>query len=163
MDHRHDEAGGFAGVRVLLVGDDDPFVRRLADLFAAAGHLARPVFDARAAVAAVGRGAVDVVVCDLGATRLQSIATVLALRAFGDEAPPAVVVSSMPNVAQHCGALGVEHFLAQPFRFVRLLEVAERLGARYRASPSDRSGVFLRAQAEELLEALPAAEGVSFE
>jgi CheY-like chemotaxis protein len=160
MDHRRID--GPAGVRVLLVGDEEPFLHRLGELFAAVGHRASAAYDPRAALQAVGNGEVDVIVCDLGATRLQAIATVLALRALGDEAPPVVVISSMPNLSQHCAALRVEHFLAQPFRFVRLLELAERVAEAWRATPSDRSGVFLRAQIAGLLEEMPDLEALSF-
>ncbi len=71
--------------RVLLVGDDEPFLRTLDELFAGQGFPTRTAFDPRTAIARVGNGHADVVVCDLGATRLQSIATVLALRQLGDD------------------------------------------------------------------------------
>lgn len=162
---RFDEPGaadGFTGVRVLLVGDEEPFLHRLCELFSTVGHRAKPAYDARAALQAVGGDEVDVIVCDLGATRLQSIATVLALRSLGDDAPPVVVISSMPNLSQHCAALRVDHFLAQPFRFSRLLELAERVAESFRANPSDRSGVFLRDQVAGLLDAMPELEALSF-
>lgn len=143
------------GLRVLLVGDDEPFLRTLADLFTSGGHPARTAFDPRTAIARVGTGHADVVVCDLGATRLQSIATVLALRHLGDDAPPVVAVSAMPNLAQHCRALRIEHHLSQPLRFSRLRDLVLRVGRERRRRQHDRSGVFLREQAEQILEELP--------
>lgn len=167
MNHWNDgdgasDAGGFTSLRVLLVGDEDPFLERIAGLFVNVGHRSRLASDPRAALAAVGDAQVDVLVCDLGATRLQSIATVLALRALGDEAPPVVVISSMPNLAQHCAALHVDHFIAQPFRFSRLLEIVERVGEDWRANPVERSGVFFRKQVEGLIDSLPELEALSF-
>jgi two-component system OmpR family response regulator/two-component system response regulator QseB len=167
MNHWNDgdganDAGGFSSLRVMLVGDDEPFLQRVAGLFVNVGHRSRLVADPRAALAAVGEADVDVLVCDLGATRLQSIATILALRALGDEAPPVVVISSMPNLAQHCEALHVEHFIAQPFRFSSLLEIVERVGEDWRANPIERSGVFFRQQVEGLIESLPDLEALSF-
>ncbi|MFO0647326.1 MAG: response regulator [Polyangiales bacterium] len=166
MDHpRFDEPGGADGleaVRVLLVGDEEPFLHRLGDLFESVGHGVSTAYDARGALLAVGDGRVDVLVCDLGATRLQAIATVLALRALGDDAPPVVMISSLPNLSQHCAALRVDHFVAQPFRFSRLLDLVERVAADHRATPAERSGVFLRAQVAGLLDAMPDLEALSF-
>ncbi len=162
FDERAGEAGGLADVRVLLVGDEEPFLHRLGELFSATRHRVVESYDARAALAAVGEGAVDVIVCDLGASRLQAIATALALRALGDEAPPLVMISSMPNLAQHCAALRVEHFLAQPFRFSRLVDLTASLAREFRASKVERSGVFLRAQVADLLESMPEQEALSF-
>ncbi len=147
--------------RVLLVGDDEPFLRTLDELFAGHGFPTRTAFDPRTAIARVGNGHADVVVCDLGATRLQSIATVLALRQLGDDAPPIVAVSAMPNLAQHCRALRVEHFLPQPFRFSRLRELVERAG-RGRRRLTEDSGVFLREQAEQILDELPDLDALNF-
>ncbi|MFO0605133.1 MAG: response regulator [Polyangiales bacterium] len=147
--------------RVLLVGDDEPFLRTLDELFAGQGFPTRTAFDPRTAIARVGNGHADVVVCDLGATRLQSIATVLALRQLGDDAPPIVAVSAMPNLAQHCRALRVEHFIPQPFRFSRLRELVERAG-RGRRRLTEDSGVFLREQAEQILDELPDLDALNF-
>jgi DNA-binding response OmpR family regulator len=43
---------------------------------------------------------------------------------------PALAISSMPNLSQHCKALGVRHWLAQPFRLGELLDVLDRLTRR---------------------------------
>jgi DNA-binding NtrC family response regulator len=156
LDPREDAVceGAHDGVRVLLVGDDDGFLRAIAQLFETAGHTTRRVFDARTAIARVGQGHADVVVCDLGAARLQSVATILALRHLGDDAPPVVACSGMPNLVQHCRTLGVPHFVPQPFRFKALLEVVERLGKQHRLDPFERSGVFART-AETFEDELP--------
>jgi DNA-binding response OmpR family regulator len=148
--------------RVLLVGDDEPFLRTLDELFASHGFPTRLAFDPRTAIARVGNGHAEVVVCDLGATRLQSIATVLALRQLGEDAPPVVAVSAMPNLAQHCHALHIDHFLGQPFRFSRLRELVERVGRSHRKVVTENSGVFLREQAEHILEDLPDLEALNF-
>ncbi len=165
MDHwRHEvpaDETGEGTLRVLLVGDDEVFLHRLAEMFDTLGHRVRSVFDPRSAIAAVGHGYADVVVCDLGATKLQSIETILALRSLGDDAPPLVAISAMPNVAQHCAALRVEHYLAQPFRFGRLMELCERL-VDDRRNVTERSGVFLREQTEGLLDTLSQGDALSF-
>jgi DNA-binding response OmpR family regulator len=148
--------------RVLLVGDDEPFLHTLDELFASHGFPTRMAFDPRTAIVRVGNGHADVLVCDLGATRLQSIATVLALRQLGDDAPPVVAVSAMPNLAQHCRALRLEHFLARPFRFSHLRTLVEQLGPRRRKTSTEDSGVFLRKQAEHLLDGLPDLDALSF-
>lgn len=167
MQHWNDDTSGEAdidadGIRVLLVGDDDSFVLTLRDLFREQGFRVRLAHDPRTAIARVGDGHAEVLVCDLGATRLQSIATVLALRHLGEDAPPIIAVSAMPNVEQHCKALKIEHGLSQPFRFSRLRDLAERLGRQYRHVPTERSGVFLREQADLVLDDLPELEALNF-
>ena len=164
MHHWDDEPGlspcAEGRFRVLLVGDDEPFLHTLEELFTGQGFPALRAFDARTAVARVGQGHADVVVCDLGATQLQSVATVLALRHLGEDAPPLVAVSAMPHLAQHCRALQIPRYVSQPFRFSRLRELVEQAG-QARAVTED-SGVFRRERAEHVLDELPDLDAFSF-
>jgi DNA-binding response OmpR family regulator len=152
----------FSGIRVLLVGDDDDFIFQLRGLIRDSGHHARIALDARSAVEQVGHGDVDVVICDLGAIRLQSVATILAMRGLGASAPPVIVVSAMPNLEQHCNALRIEHYLPQPIRYGRLMEMFVRLGRGYQDVPTEISGVYLREQAQEILGELPQIDALKF-
>ena len=138
---------------MLLVGDDEALPPHDLELFAGQGFPTRTAFDPRTAIARVGNSHADVVVCDLGATRLQSIATVLAAparrrraadrRGVGDAQPR----PALPRAAGR-------HFIPQPFRFSRLRELVERAPAAAAALTGD-SGVFLREQAEQILDELP--------
>jgi DNA-binding response OmpR family regulator len=110
---------------VVLVGDDDNFTLGLMSLLETAGVTVRMAVSARMALAELDHGGMDVVLCDLGASRMQAVELALALRAR-DTSPPIVAISSMPNIAQHCQALGVSFYLPQPFRFRELLDVLDK-------------------------------------
>lgn len=127
---------------IVLVGDDDAFLHGLAELLEDSGYPMRMAVSAPLALVEIDRGGVDVVLCDLGASQMQSVEVALALRTRGERgAPPVVAISSMPNIAQHCQTLGVRHFLAQPFRLRELTDILDALGA----ATSARSGAHLAA------------------
>ena len=65
---------------------------------------------------------------------MQGVETVVSVRKHRITVPT-VAISSMPNIAQHCTALGIRHHLAQPFRFGQLMDLLE-LAARPSVSPS---------------------------
>lgn len=67
---------------------------------------------------------------------MQGVETVVTLRNRRTSVPT-VAISSMPNIAQHCAALGIRHHLSQPFRFGQLMDLLE-LAAR----PSVASSTF---------------------
>ena len=112
---------------VVLVGDDVAYTHNLAAMLERAGHPVRMAVSARMALSELQHGGPQVVVCDLGASRMQSIEVALALRE-SEPPPPIVAISSMPNIEQHCERLGVRHFLQHPFRFGELLEAIDRAG-----------------------------------
>ncbi len=112
----------------MLVGDDDAFTLGLMDLLETAGVNVRMAVSARTALDQLARGGTDVVLCDLGASKMQAVELAIALRSKGT-APPIVAISSMPNIAQHCQSLGVEYYLPQPFRFRELLDVLGKAAA----------------------------------
>jgi len=116
---------GGAGRAVVLVGDDDSFTHNLAELLESVGHPVRIAVSARMALAEIASLSRPVVVCDLGASRMQAVELSLALRARGLEVP-LVAISSMPNIEQHCRALGIARYLAQPFRLGALLDLVTR-------------------------------------
>lgn len=122
-----------AGVPVVLVGDDDTFTRHLASLIERSGHPTRVAPTAAEALALAAAPVKPVVVLDLSASKMQSVEVALALRGKR-HAPPVVAISSMPNVAQHCAALGIAHGLGQPFALGDLLELLRKLAPEAPAS-----------------------------
>ncbi len=123
------QASGAKGMgrAVVLVGDDDSFTHSLAELLEGVGHPVRIAVSARMALAEITRLSRPVVVCDLGASRMQAVELSLALRARGLEVPM-VAISSMPNIDQHCRALGISRYIAQPFRLGSLLDLVAGAG-----------------------------------
>lgn len=113
---------------VVLVGDDDAPTVALAESLERVGYPVRMAVSARMALSEIVRGA-EAIVCDLGASQMHSIEVLLCLRRFLAP-PPVVVVSAMPNAAQHCQTLGVKHFLEHPFRLSELTMLLDRLTAR---------------------------------
>lgn len=111
---------------VVLVGDDDSFTHGLAEMLEGAGVAVRVAVSARMALVEADALSEPVMVCDLGASKMQAVELSLLMRARG-LVMPVVAISSMPNIQQHCKALGIRHFLAQPFRLGELLDVIERL------------------------------------
>lgn len=118
---------GAASRAVVLVGDDDGFTHNLAELLESVGHPVRIAVSAKMALAELPQLTRPVVVCDLGATRMQAVELCLALRARAMDAP-LIAISSMPNIQQHCRALGITRYLPQPFRLGALLDLIAKAG-----------------------------------
>lgn len=125
--------------RVVLVGDDERFTYALGELLQSAGLSVVVANTAAQALAELDRPGRRVLLADLAAVHLQGVETVVALR---DKltAVPTVAISSMPNIAQHCAALGIRHHLAQPFRFGQLMDLLE-LAARPSVSSTTYAAV----------------------
>ncbi len=116
------------GRAVVLVGDDDSFTHNLAELLESVGHPVRIAVSAKMALAELARLTRPVVVCDLGATRMQAVELCLALREHATDVP-LIAISSMPNIQQHCRVLGITRYLPQPFRLGELLDLVAKAGA----------------------------------
>jgi len=129
-----------APARVLLVGDDDEFTHELADLLEGHGHQVTTSVTARAALFNLRFNPCDVVVVDLGAMNFQGVEVALALREPDEVLPSVIAISAMPNVEQHCRALGVTRHVAPPFRFYELVDQIDRELATRR----EPSGVWTR-------------------
>lgn len=125
--------------RVVLVGDDDRFTHALGELLQSAGYTVAVTTTAEQCLAELDRPGRRVLIGDLAATQMQGVETIITLR---DQRAgvPVVAISSMPNIAQHCAALGVRHHLAQPFRFGQLIDLLE-VAARPAVSPAVSSAV----------------------
>jgi DNA-binding response OmpR family regulator len=109
---------------VILVADDDGFSQNLAKLLEDSGFGVDLAVSARMAGALLERHHDAVVILDLNAQRMHAVEFALSLRGRSPRVP------AMPNLAQHCKALGVRHWLAQPFRLGELLDVLDRLTRR---------------------------------
>lgn len=125
--------------RVVLVGDDERFTYALGELLQSANVPVVVCTTAALALAELDRPGRRVLLCDLAATHMQGVETVVALRGRRSHVPT-VAISSMPNIAQHCSALGIRHHLAQPFRFGQLMDLLD-LAARPSVAPSTFSAV----------------------
>ena len=125
--------------RGVLVGDDERFTYALGELLQSAGLTVVVANTTVQALAELDRPGRPVLLCDLAATEMQGIETVVALRNRRSSVPT-VAISSMPNIAQHCAALCIHHHLAQPFRFGQLMDLLE-LAARPSVAPATYSAV----------------------
>ena len=110
--------------RVVLLGDDDRFTHALGELLQSAGHPVVVTTSAPDALDELERSGRKVLLCDLAALQMQGVEALVTLRARR-QTVPTVAISSMPNVAQHCAALGVKHHLEQPFRLGQLLDLLD--------------------------------------
>lgn len=126
------------GAPVVLVGDDDAFTRHLASLIDRSGHPCRVAPTAAEALTLAAAPVTPVLVLDLSSSKMQSVEVALALR-NRRYAPPVVAISSMPNVAQHCAALGIKHGLGQPFALGDLLDLLRKLAPEAPAAPPLRA------------------------
>lgn len=109
---------------VVYVCDDDVFSRQLAGWLEESGVRVRRAFSAEEALYARSFDPCAGLLVDLSSTEMQGIDAVMRLREEGDDAP-VVAFSSLPNVAQHCDALGLRHFIGQPFRLGDLVALIE--------------------------------------
>lgn len=123
-----------ASHRVVLVADDDAFSQNLVSLLEDSGCQVELAVSARMAGSLLDRHRDAAVILDLNASQMHAVEFALSLRDRGARAP-AVAISSMPNIAQHCRALGVRHWLAQPFRLGELLETLDRITRRPAVTP----------------------------
>ena len=114
---------------MILVADDDGFSQNLSKLLEDSGFAVDLAVSARMAGALLERHHDAAVILDLNAQRMHAVEFALALRGRSPRVP-ALAISSMPNLSQHCKALGVRHWLAQPFRLGELLELLDRLTRR---------------------------------
>jgi DNA-binding response OmpR family regulator len=115
--------------RIVLVADDDAFSQNLVKLLEDSHCAVDLAVSARMAGALLERHHDAIVVLDLNSQKMHAVEFALALRKRASR-PATLAISSMPNLAQHCRALGVRHWLAQPFRLGELLETLDRLARR---------------------------------
>lgn len=115
--------------RVVLVADDDAFSQNLVSLLEDSGCHVELAVSARMAGSLLERHHDALVILDLNAQQMHGVEFALALRQRGGRTP-ALAISSMPNLAQHSRALGVRHWLAQPFRLGELLDTLDRIARR---------------------------------
>ena len=118
------------GLRILIV-EDDPAIRRFLHTgLTAHGHRPSEVETGRAALAALARGAVDLVVLDLGLPDIDGLEVIRDLRAAGN-AVPVIVLSSRDAEAAKVAALdlGADDYITKPFGIDELyarIRAAER-------------------------------------
>ena len=109
--------------KILVVDDDRLICELIAECLRDAGHHARCVLDALAALDAVERDPPDLVVTDLMMPRLDGAGLVARLRERGD-AIPVVAVSAVPHRA---AGLPVAAVVAKPFDLDHLCTVVARV------------------------------------
>lgn len=127
--------------RIVLVADDDAFSQNLVSLLEESGCQVELAVSARMAGSLVERHHDALVLLDLNAQQMHAVEFALALRKRGARTP-ALAISSMPNLAQHSRALGVRHWLAQPFRLGELLDALDRIARRPNTlAPTARNAV----------------------
>ena len=110
------------GLRILVVEDEPPIRRLLRTGLATQGHAVIEAPDGRAALDALGRGGVDLVILDLG---LPDIPGLDLLRGIRERWPdlPVVVLSSRDDEPGKVEALdaGADDYVTKPFGMAELL------------------------------------------
>jgi len=111
--------------RVLVVDDDEPIARMMAELLAEHGFEADWAGGGRAALAKIKSDPPDVIVLDLRMPDLDGRALLAAVRALG-LAPHVVLFSADREVAAAARELACEAFVEKPFAPESLLEAVRR-------------------------------------
>ena len=131
-----------APLRVLVV-EDEPAIRRfLRTSLEAQGYRVSEAEDGEAALAALGRGAPDVLVLDLGLPQLDGFAVIRRLRGAGS-ALPIIVLSSRADERGKVEALdlGADDYVTKPFGIEELL-ARLRAALRHRLQEQGERPVF---------------------
>lgn len=107
--------------RILCIDDEPAILRLLAVILQRDGHGIVPARDARAALAALGDGAVDAVLLDLGLPDRDGLELLPAIRQR--TAAPVIVVSAREDVQEKVAALdlGASDYVTKPFEGDELL------------------------------------------
>jgi DNA-binding response OmpR family regulator len=125
-------AGGGQG-RVLVVDDDEPIARMMAEFLAEHGFEADWAGGGRAALAKMQAGPPDVMVLDLRMPEMDGRALLSAVRALG-LGPRVVLFSADREVASVARDLACEAFVEKPFAPESLLAAVRRAVAPLMAS-----------------------------
>ncbi|HTQ35822.1 MAG TPA: response regulator [Steroidobacteraceae bacterium] len=118
-----EEAGGQAGLRVLLVEDSPRIAERLCELLTQQGlRVLATVEDEPAAVRALHEMQVDVLILDL---QLKVGTGFGVLEALGADRPPTIVMTNyaLPQYRERALQLGVDYFLNKEKDLERLPEI----------------------------------------
>jgi two-component system, sensor histidine kinase and response regulator len=119
----------------VLVADDNPVNRLVATrILERAGHRVEAVEDGRQALAALARSAFDVALLDVQMPELDGLATAQIFRVQEPEHSHMPIVAltaqAMPGDRELCLAVGMDGYLAKPFKPVQLLETIAQVMAR---------------------------------
>jgi two-component system, OmpR family, response regulator MprA len=107
---------------ILVVDDDHPIADVLADLLTDEGYRVRRFYDGQAALEAVQREPVDLVVADVMMPALDGLTLTYRLREVGDRTP----VVLMSAVYADVDLPGIR-FVPKPFDLDDIVEVVERV------------------------------------
>jgi CheY-like chemotaxis protein len=124
-----------AGLRVLVVEDEDDTRELIARALAQAGASVAAAGSAAEALSLVERGCPDVLVCDIGMPGEDGLSLIRKLRAGGDgkaSALPAAALTAYAGAADRARILaaGFQRHLAKPIDFEELRRAVAELGGR---------------------------------
>ena len=139
--------------RLFVVDDDADHLAALCDLMGAAGHAAQGFADGAAALAALARGAPDLLLTDLRMPGLDGIDLLRAVRAMPLDLP-VVLLTGHGDVGHAVQAMraGAEDFLEKPYEAAHLVAVVTRaLAARATRAEVTRLQQVLAERAEETI------------
>jgi len=122
-----------AGRRLhVLVAEDNPVNQEVAAaMLRRRGHVVRVVADGRAAVEAVRRGGVDVVLMDIEMPELDGVSATEEIRsdpAFADIPIVAVTAHTTSEQRERCRRAGMDRYVVKPFKPYELLSAVEGWG-----------------------------------
>lgn len=122
-------------MRILLVEDDELLGAGVRDALERARHGVEWVQDGRLALAALGGGALDLVILDLGLPGMDGVDVLRNLRARGD-GTPVLVLTARDAPAQRVAGLdaGADDYLTKPFDVDELLARVRALQRRARGA-----------------------------
>jgi two-component system KDP operon response regulator KdpE len=111
-----------AHLRVLVVDDEPAILRFLRPALSAQGYIVTEAADGASALAIARRGAIDLIVLDLGLPDLDGLEVIRRLRAAGS-AVPIIVLSSRSDEGGKVSALdlGADDYVTKPFGIDELL------------------------------------------
>jgi DNA-binding response OmpR family regulator len=110
------------GDRLLVVEDDEPIGRLLADALGAQGYRVGWVSDAREARAELARAAVDLVLLDIGLPDIDGTAFARELRAAHPDLVIVMLTARNEEIDVVLGLdAGADDYLTKPFRLIELL------------------------------------------
>ena len=133
-------AAEVTGFKVVVIEDDESFLRSVVRSLELAGHAVTPFTDPRKALDRLSACRPDVVLTDLVLGEMSGMEVLSQVRAF-DPGLPVVMMTACGNIPTAIQALrtGAYDFLEKPFDGERLLGVLQRAAGQYRLAVENRS------------------------
>src|SRR5919201_6190059 len=124
-------------MRILIIEDDVPLVRKIAAGLIEAGHDPLPVHDGETALARAQESSFDLIILDVGLPRMDGFEVLRELRA--QRVPSRILMlTARGEVKDRVTGLqlGADDYLPKPFALPELLARVRALGRRYAAQPA---------------------------